>query len=434
MKKLLLGILCLFLGYSSLAQNQGSNLPTNSDTVRQIYALMEKADTSFWDVADFAEGYLSSTNDSVPISFRKTYARWQYFWRSRVDLTGDRRVINSTLSSMATNNTICDQNGQWTQEQSAVYDKQVSGIVTAIYAPPGQTYSDTIPPQIILAGSNTGGVWKTTNGGTTWANTSDPLRMSALGVNDIEGDPHVSGRVYMATGNTGSFMPRYGNGVYWSDDMGDTWHHVDLGNLSTFDPVALRVVVHPDPNSISGQPTPVYVLSGTKIYESLDGFASFASFDFNLFSLAWETTLFDLEIIPSTVNSPAVFYVSSKASASLNSKDSKIWRRYGNAPIGSPSSWIDITPEKSLSVDFKTDAFVLTQSEADPGVLYTTFQDFYSEPVIIYDSTNSPIDTIVVSRSDKPLLKTDNQGNIWTVIDSNISVVGGGNCSTVWTG
>ena len=73
-----------------------------------------------------------------------------------------------------------------------------------------------------------GGVWKTTDGGTTWAPVTDgQLRSSSVGAVAVsESNPDV---IYAGMGETclrGNIMQ--GDGVYKSVDAGKTWMHVGL--------------------------------------------------------------------------------------------------------------------------------------------------------------------------------------------------------------
>src|ERR1700734_1658415 len=77
-------------------------------------------------------------------------------------------------------------------------------------------------------GATGGGLWKTTNGGTTWRPVTDgeipSSSVGAIGVS--ESNPDV---VYIGTGETelrGSIMQ--GDGVYKSTDAGKTWKNVGL--------------------------------------------------------------------------------------------------------------------------------------------------------------------------------------------------------------
>src|SRR5689334_18628095 len=75
-----------------------------------------------------------------------------------------------------------------------------------------------------------GGLWKTTDGGTSWKPVTDgQLSSSSVGAVAVsESNPDV---VYIGTGEAelrGNIMQ--GDGVYKSTDAGKTWHKVGLQN------------------------------------------------------------------------------------------------------------------------------------------------------------------------------------------------------------
>jgi photosystem II stability/assembly factor-like uncharacterized protein len=81
-------------------------------------------------------------------------------------------------------------------------------------------------PKEAYFGATGGGLWKTTDGGDTWASVTDGLINSASvgAVAVSESNPDV---IYIGTGETcirGNIMP--GDGVYKSTDAGKTWTHV----------------------------------------------------------------------------------------------------------------------------------------------------------------------------------------------------------------
>src|SRR5271168_3986563 len=85
-------------------------------------------------------------------------------------------------------------------------------------------------PNEYYFGATGGGLWKTTDGGTTWrAVTDGQLHSSSVGAVAVsESNPDV---VYIGMGETelrGNIMQ--GDGVYKSVDAGKTWQHVGLEN------------------------------------------------------------------------------------------------------------------------------------------------------------------------------------------------------------
>jgi photosystem II stability/assembly factor-like uncharacterized protein len=73
---------------------------------------------------------------------------------------------------------------------------------------------------IILIGSVSGGIWKTTNGGTTWSAKLDSQDPISIGSMVLVG----SSTVYAGTGEGwGNVDAIYGGGIYKSTNFGDTW-------------------------------------------------------------------------------------------------------------------------------------------------------------------------------------------------------------------
>lgn len=97
-------------------------------------------------------------------------------------------------------------------------------------------------PLTYYFGGTGGGVWKTTNAGTTWTNVSDDQGFGTGSVGSIavaESDPNV---VYVGMGEAdirGNFS--HGDGVYKSTDAGKTWTHIGLEDTRQIG----RIQIHP---------------------------------------------------------------------------------------------------------------------------------------------------------------------------------------------
>lgn len=74
----------------------------------------------------------------------------------------------------------------------------------------------------IYVGGADGGVWKTTDGGTTWTRLTDSMPTTAIGA--IAVDPTNDNIVYVGTGEANyANHSRYGLGLYKTTDGGTTW-------------------------------------------------------------------------------------------------------------------------------------------------------------------------------------------------------------------
>ena len=103
---------------------------------------------------------------------------------------------------------------------------------------------DPEDPAVFYLGHATGGLWKTTNGGTTFSPMMEKERVFSIGdVAVAPSDPRV---IWVGTGEaTDRNSAGFGSGVYRSTDGGATWNHVGLPASRAIG----RVRVHPkDPN------------------------------------------------------------------------------------------------------------------------------------------------------------------------------------------
>ena len=126
-----------------------------------------------------------------------------------------------------------------------------------------------------------GGVWKTTNAGTTWKSIFDGQSVYSTGCITI--DPHNSHKIWLGTGeNVGGRHVAWGDGIYVSEDEGQTWKNM---GLKTSEHIS-EIIVHPtDPNTIwVAAQGPLWKSGGERgFYMSQDGGAT------------WERTLGDDE-------------------------------------------------------------------------------------------------------------------------------------------
>ncbi|MEM9619021.1 MAG: glycosyl hydrolase [Pseudomonadota bacterium] len=101
-------------------------------------------------------------------------------------------------------------------------------------------------PSTWYVGVGSGGVWKTTNSGTTWTPLFD--KESSYSIGSVALDPSNSNTVWVGTGeNVGGRHIGYGDGVYRSRDGGESWENLGLENSDHIS----KIIVHPDdPNTV----------------------------------------------------------------------------------------------------------------------------------------------------------------------------------------
>jgi photosystem II stability/assembly factor-like uncharacterized protein len=95
-------------------------------------------------------------------------------------------------------------------------------------------------PNIVYAGTASGGVWKTTNNGTTWEPVFDKEGVSTIG--DIAIAPSDPAVVWVGTGEPNNRQSSsWGNGIYKSLDAGKSWQNMGLKATLHIG----RIVIHP---------------------------------------------------------------------------------------------------------------------------------------------------------------------------------------------
>src|SRR5579883_954990 len=119
--------------------------------------------------------------------------------------------------------------------------------------------------QIIYIATDSGGVWKTADGGGTWTPLTDYLPSPNIGA--VALDPVNPLTVYAGTGNSANQFFSFGAGIYKSEDGGQSW--IVLG-AAVFTGQSISRIVVPLPNL-------VLVGSSSGIYRSIDSGAHFGS-------------------------------------------------------------------------------------------------------------------------------------------------------------
>lgn len=113
------------------------------------------------------------------------------------------------------------------------------------------------------------GVWKTENSGTTFKPIFDNQSVFATGCVTI--DPSNPTTVWVGTGeNVGGRHIAFGDGVYKSDDSGETWKNMGLKNSEHVS----KIIVHPNNSDIIwvAAQGPLWSSGGDRgLYKSIDG-------------------------------------------------------------------------------------------------------------------------------------------------------------------
>lgn len=156
----------------------------------------------------------------------KQFKRWENYMMPRVYPSGDVTLPSKTVSNYK----------QWEADLAAAgIPKSTTGNWTFV-GPTGKPTGggagrlnfvrfDPTNTNTIFVGAPDGGLWKTTNGGTSWTTNTDQL--SIIGVSDVAIDPTNNQIMYLATGDMDG-GDTYSIGVLKSIDGGTTWNTTGL--------------------------------------------------------------------------------------------------------------------------------------------------------------------------------------------------------------
>src|SRR5580693_1348407 len=93
-------------------------------------------------------------------------------------------------------------------------------------------------PMIVYVGFATGGLWKSTDGGSHWKSQFDNMADESIGAIGIApSDPDI---VYVGTGEANNRQSSsIGDGMWGTTDGGKTWNHLGLENVQSINRVAI---------------------------------------------------------------------------------------------------------------------------------------------------------------------------------------------------
>ena len=133
-------------------------------------------------------------------------------------------------------------------------------------------YVDPNNPSIIYVGAPAGGLWKSTDGGSSWTCLTDD--QPVLGVSDMEIDPNNSNVIYLATGD-GDASDTYSVGVIKSTNGGLTWNTTGLNFQVTQTRRIRRLIMHPTDANI------LFAATTNGLYRTTNGGTSWTQINTN---------------------------------------------------------------------------------------------------------------------------------------------------------
>jgi len=200
----------------------------------------------------------------------KTFKRWEYMMEPRLYPSGDRSVMINAMNDFYANYDVQSRGMDGGTPTTQAANWTLIGPTTQIPTGGGAgrinfVRFDPTNTNIMYVGAPSGGVWKTTNGGTAWTTATDNLPV--IGCSDIAVNPLNTQILYLATGD-GDASDTYSIGVLKSTDAGATWNTTGLNWVVTNGRVISRLLINPvNPNT-------VFAASSNGIYRTFNAGAS----------------------------------------------------------------------------------------------------------------------------------------------------------------
>jgi hypothetical protein len=172
------------------------------------------------------------------------YYRWQHHVAPRVmESQGDMTAMNEGMlqALQARTRELNTRAANWTLiGPQSVPTNGGNGRINAVRAHP-------TTPTTLFACSPAGGLWRSTNSGTSWSPISNSI--AAVGATDVAFDPTNPNTMYLATGD-GDASDVLSLGVFKSTDGGNTWAATSLAFSLSNGRTLSRILVNPTNPSI----------------------------------------------------------------------------------------------------------------------------------------------------------------------------------------
>ncbi|MCO5947050.1 cadherin-like beta sandwich domain-containing protein, partial [Mucilaginibacter flavidus] len=200
------------------------------------------------------------------------YKRWENFMAPRVYPSGDLTLPSTNYQNFTTweKNILTNpattapattvSSGNWISlGPTSTYSGAISGVgrVNFVRFLPGNSNT-------MFIGSPDGGLWKSTDAGTTWTTNTDFLTI--IGCSDLVIDPTNTNYMYLATGDLEG--DRSSIGVLKSTDGGTTWNATALAFLPSGRVTISKLLMDP------ANPLIQLVSTSTGVYRTTDGWAT----------------------------------------------------------------------------------------------------------------------------------------------------------------
>ena len=225
-----------------------------------------KSQTTSYTLDEIDEAFLRYWEGKDPFvkgSGFKPHMRWYNYWQHMVDEVGrfpTPAYLVQSWKNKKNSNKAVNPVSDWNALGPFVHD-----VYPGVSPGQGRINAIAVDPNdenIWYAGAPAGGIWKSTDGGSSWTNLFDDFPQ--IGVSGIAIDPNDSNTIYIATGDDDA-GESYSIGVYKSTDGGATWAETGLNpTTTTVSTLMNEITIDPTDSNI------VWVGSTDGLYKTTD--------------------------------------------------------------------------------------------------------------------------------------------------------------------
>ncbi len=331
----------LFVSSGVFAQfNPNSPWNTTNDASKISNDVSKK--TTFQKEVDAFNAYWKNHDRNLKGSGHKPFKRWESFYENQLNPDGTISTPQQLWTAWQEKNAVKNSNNRsllalppsnW--QPVGPFTHSNTGSWSSGQGRTSAVAIDPFNSNIIYVGSPAGGIWKSTNSGSTWTPLSDELPQ--IGVSGIAIDHTNSNVIYITTGDKDA-SDTYSVGVLKSTDGGLTWGTTGLSFTGTGN-FAGDIIMHPSNNQI------LLCATSAGIYKTINGGTSW---------LLEQSGNFSQGSIRFKPNDPTIVY------GTTNN------RFYKSTDTG--NSFTNIT--SGLSAENETSRMLLDITPADPNYIY----------------------------------------------------------------
>ena len=260
--------------------------------------LVSKPDANFYDIQKACNEFYKDKDLTVKGIGYKQYKRWEYIVEPRVYPSGDLSLMQQATKNYE------DFLAEYRNSESG--NKFTSAALSATWMPVGPmgaptgssngipvgagkdngvTFHPTNPQKMYICSAN-GGLWETSNGGSSWSTNHDQLPIGAC--TDLLIDPANNNIMYLATGGGDTQMGAYtdpSSGIYKTTNGGISWSVTSLSYVASQNRFIHKLAMDPGNTQI------IFAATNTGLLRTTDAGATW--------SVVLSTPCWDVKFNPS---------------------------------------------------------------------------------------------------------------------------------------